>query len=770
VRFTWVDSHLPLALLTTNDYSILSFLSLSFLFALPLVAVPVIIHLYRGRQRDVIPWGAMQFLTQATTKGRSMQRLEELLLMLLRVAAILALILALARPMVRSTWIGGGADREVVLLLDNSLSMARTVENSSACDQMIEEARALIGDLSGSDQVQLMLAAGGGQWLTAEGIPANAPGKRQLLALLEEVEPTLGRANFLECLQLATNLEPHGHPASRHMIVLTDNQAQSWQLEAEGGWRQLRAAREKSAIPTTIEVIACEVASSQLENLAVMQLEASRQIVRPGEPVEFTARVANVGETASVGTVVEWLIDEKVFGSSDLVSLAAQESTQISIQLRQKEGGNFAVTCRIKSEDQIALDQQASVVIEVSDQLPILVVYEAENEPSSKPTDTLFAAALGYEGKIPQPWHSVYRPEIISADALLNTTLGNYRAIVFLNLSDLPPGSEDRLQNFVRSGGGLWVALGDQIDRDTFNRYWYDDGDGLSPISLEALISVGNINKGKINQGDTNKPEGSIHPPERDHPATAQLANTTQLDIDQARLTDYWRLARNTDTQRETWVLLEAGDGSPLVVENIVGEGRVLVQAFPLGLEWSNLPQLKSYVVMIHDWLDYLTAPAMARYNLEPGNPIVALVPADSQFATAKLITPAGNEIALAISSNDENSQVRYSQTQLPGLYRITFETDAAKDLSLPFYVARDPSESEWQPLAAGDRSRLTDLAEVLFDAEGTATAIGTTESGPRNEPVWGALLLTLVLLLAGEQLFSNWLARQRSGVAVTTS
>ena len=51
--------------------------------------------LYRGRQRDVIMWGAMQFLAAAVTKGRRMERLEELLLMALRFAAVAALVLAL---------------------------------------------------------------------------------------------------------------------------------------------------------------------------------------------------------------------------------------------------------------------------------------------------------------------------------------------------------------------------------------------------------------------------------------------------------------------------------------------------------------------------------------------------------------------------------------------------------------------------------------------------------------------------------------------------
>ncbi len=744
--------------LTTSKLPV-NFLGLSFLFALPLIALPVIIHLYRGRQRDVISWGAMQFLEQATTKGRSVQRLEELLLLLLRVAAVLALILALAQPMLRSTWFGSAIDREVVLLLDNSLSMARTVDGTSSCDLMVEKANDFIEDLSSGDTVHVMLAAGGGQWLSAEGIAADSDGKRQLMALLEEIEPTLDRANLLDCLQNVVNTEPHEAPASRQIVVFSDDQSRSWQLESDSAWRQLGSARENSSVPTAIDIIACGFVDADFKNLAVMQLEASRQLVRPEEPIEFTARVTNVGEAVSEETTVQWLVEGEVFSSSDLRSLAPNESTQVSARLQQEKSGKIAVTCQIQAADQNALDGQASVVIEVSDQLSILVVHDFDDGQDDKSAVQLFAAALGYEGEQAQEWHSVYRPELTTVPQLAEIDFSKYRAVVMLNLSELTAETQERLHAFVRAGGGLWLALGDLIDRDTFNRFWYDDGGGLSPISLESLVSV----------DDTNTPPGSIHPPDRDHPATAQLANTTQLDIDQARLAEYWQLVHRGEGEREVWVLLEAGDGSPLVVENLVGDGRVLIQAFPLGLQWTNLPQLKSYVVMIHDWLDYITAPAMTRYNLEPGDAIVANVPDHALMATARLATPAGQEVVLAASGNDESGLIRYTQTRLPGLYCLTFDT-TGKDTILPYYVARDTSESRWQPLEADDRSQLHELAGLQFEGDqmDTTTSVANVEPSPRTKPIWGALLLALVGLLVGEQLLSNWLARHRSGVAVT--
>jgi len=734
-----------------------TFLSGLFLLALPLVAVPVLIHLYRGRQRDEIAWGAMQFLAQAATRSRSMERIEELLLLLLRAAAVAAIIFALARPMVRSSWWGSSGDREVVLVLDNSLSMSREVDGQSASDRMKEKAQAVIDNLVNGDEVHLLLASGGGQWLTAEGILADSTGKHRLRTMLENIEPTLGDADLLGCLQAVVPMEAAGQPASRRVVVLTDNQAKSWQLEAKRAWQQLADSAEKADVPTSMEIVDCSLDDAELDNLAVMRLDTSHKIVRPDEPLDFSAQITNAGQTPSEGVAVEWLIDDKVVGASPLPPLEPQETSQVTTTLRLEHRGIFEVSCRIDAVDQVPLDQQASVVVEVSDQIPILVVHDSADDDSSITAQELFTAALGYDGDQSQPWHSVYRPEVRASAALSSIRLSHYRAVVLTNLADLDRDSIDQLQAFVQLGGGLWLALGDRIDRETFNRNWYDDGDGLSPLPLERLDTV----------GDTKEPAGMIHPPSRDHPATAQLADTTQLDIDEARVREYWRLARGDNSEHEVSILLESGHGSPLVVENYVGHGRVLVQAFPLGLEWSNLPLLKAYVVMVHDWLDYLTAPAAARHNLAPGGLLLASAPSDMAYSAATLHAPDGREVPLVAQEAGDNATFSYSQTQLPGIYRVNFDTGGETVGSMPFYVARDPTESDLQPLGEEQRQKLFEVANLQFDANHAAQA-HVADPVPREEPLWGALLVTLIVLLAGELLLSNWLARQRHGPAVS--
>ncbi len=739
----------------------MSFLNGLFLAALPLVAVPVLIHLYRGRQRDVIPWGAMQFLTQAKTKGRSIERLEELLLLTLRMGAIVALVLALAQPLIRGAWWATSDASEVVLIVDNSLSMSRTVEDLSAWDLLNENMNEVLAELGGGDRVHVLLASGGGEWLTAEGIPADSGGKSRLEAILDNVEPTLGKAELLDCMQRAIQPESEGKQRHRRIVVFTDNQANSWQLDAQGAWRQLEEARKNSAAPTAIEIVDCSLQESKFNNLAVMQIEASSKIVQPNDSIELSALVNNTGHVASQNATVQWLVDENVVATTNLKGLQSNQSARVKTSVRLEHAGHYAITCRADLQDQIALDQQSSVVVEVSDQLPVLLVHDSQPGENAKSANELLMAALGYhQDENAQPWHSVYHPESVTSDELADRTFANYRCVIFTDLGELEPDVLDRLSEFVAKGGALWVALGARTDRVAFNRTWHDEGQGPSPVAIQILRTV----------DDTNEPAGMIHPPSHEHPATVHLANTTQLDIDEARLYEYWQLSPTQGESSSVSVLVESGDGSPLVVENYFGRGRILVQAFPLGLEWSNLPQLKSYVVMVHDWLDYLTAGSTARYNLSPGHAIVASSPAEAAFATPELVTPDGNEHSLIVEpTNDGHARFQFSRTHQPGMYRIAFKSGNETVASLPFYVARDTGESSWQVISEEEREKLLSALGLHTGADSSVAPQQAQAIRP-EEPIWEFLLLLLIVFLASELLLSNWLGRQRSGVAVSTT
>ena len=103
----------------------MNFLQPLTLIALPLVLLPVIIHLINQQRHRTVPWAAMMFLMTAKRMSKGMARIRHFLILLMRVLAIAALIFAISRPL-SGGWLGsiGFAKPDVtMILLDRSASM-----------------------------------------------------------------------------------------------------------------------------------------------------------------------------------------------------------------------------------------------------------------------------------------------------------------------------------------------------------------------------------------------------------------------------------------------------------------------------------------------------------------------------------------------------------------------------------------------------------------------------------------------------------------------
>src|SRR5262249_6292143 len=103
----------------------MTFLQPILLAALPIIALPIIIHLINQRRYQTIRWAAMIFLLAANRMSRGYARLRQLLILLFRMLALAGLVFAVSRPLI-SGWLGrvaGGRPDTTIILLDRSPSM-----------------------------------------------------------------------------------------------------------------------------------------------------------------------------------------------------------------------------------------------------------------------------------------------------------------------------------------------------------------------------------------------------------------------------------------------------------------------------------------------------------------------------------------------------------------------------------------------------------------------------------------------------------------------
>lgn len=102
----------------------MTFLVPALLLALPLAALPVIIHLIHLYRRRQVKWAAMMFLRMAQRMNKGLSRLRQILILAFRVLAVAAILFVITRPMAGGLLgLTGGVPDTVIVLLDRSASM-----------------------------------------------------------------------------------------------------------------------------------------------------------------------------------------------------------------------------------------------------------------------------------------------------------------------------------------------------------------------------------------------------------------------------------------------------------------------------------------------------------------------------------------------------------------------------------------------------------------------------------------------------------------------
>lgn len=211
----------------------MSFLQPFLLLALPLAALPIIIHLINQRRFQTIDWGAMRFLFEATRMSRGYARIRQWLILLFRTLAIATLVIAVSRPLA-SGWVGlmgGGRADTTIVLIDRSPSMMQqgTGTVSSKLDGAINQLSQTLTTLGASRIVIIDSATILPQELSSPEMLAKSP---STLA-------TSATADLPVLLQAAHDYIKSNRTGKTDIWICSDLRANDWDPES-GRWKSLR--------------------------------------------------------------------------------------------------------------------------------------------------------------------------------------------------------------------------------------------------------------------------------------------------------------------------------------------------------------------------------------------------------------------------------------------------------------------------------------------------------------------------------------------------
>jgi hypothetical protein len=243
----------------------MTFLQPWLLLALPLVALPVIIHLINQQRFQSVEWAAMMFLLSAKALSRGYSRLRQWLIMLLRMLAVAAAILAVSRPLSQGWLAAAGGDRSAtsIVLLDRSPSMSQTSgpDGESKLMTARRQVAAALETLGASRVVLIDSVSYTPQELSSP----------RAIEHVSEAEPAAAAADLPLLLQAACDQIGATKSAAGVIWICSDQRANDWKA-SDAAWSAIRETLAKMPQPVRLTLLA--YTEPAVDNLAVRVTQA----------------------------------------------------------------------------------------------------------------------------------------------------------------------------------------------------------------------------------------------------------------------------------------------------------------------------------------------------------------------------------------------------------------------------------------------------------------------------------------------------------------
>jgi hypothetical protein len=696
-----------------------------------LAAVPVIIHLLNRRRFKVVRWGAIDFLLRTLQKTKRRLQLQDLILMLLRAAALALVALACARPVLpagRLAGLVGGGGATTVVVLDNSLSMAVADGGASRFARAKARAAAAVQALPRGSQAALVLMSD----VAASELSEPSRDLALVAGLIEKAGQGAGGTAVPVALAKAAELvRGAAGEAGGEIVLVTDCQAVGWPAATDPAWEAVRQALRGC------HLVVCDVGGEPPANAALVRLEADDAVVAAGSDCTLVAGVVRRGG-GSVPLPVELWADDGRGGALRKVASATAEAGEgartVRLAHRFAQGGQYRLEARLPP-DALAADDRRALVLDVVERVRVCVIAQGQ-------AGGFLKAALAADADGAADGREAIEVALLSPDRLADLNLDDYRAVILAGVAD-PGRLAEALRTAVGDGRGLVLLPGPDSDPVAWNRGLGE----LLPAKLSArpqvLAAAGAAGSGFA----TDRLE---------HPVTTFFAvPENQPWLAQPRFRQAWGLEPAAGA---TTVLRLAG-GQPWLVERPFGRGVVELAAGPVDKSWSDLPLRPAFLMLMRRLVQHAALGTPPRLNLRVHEPLRLGVPAREAQDRFTLTRPDGASAAVAAGLGpDGRPQIEVGDTGLAGFYAIA----RAGGATTRFAVEAAPAESD----LAHARS------EVLAPCLG---ALPTVWIGPDEDlaarlerarsglEIWPWILaLAAACLVAESLLAARWAPKER--------
>lgn len=502
-----------------------------FLWALAILAIPILIHLFYFRRFKKVYFTNVRFLKEIKQETSNRNRLKNILILLSRLLALAFLIGAFAQPFLPNKSGISTSSKTVSVFVDNSFSMASLSEDVPLFEQAKKKASEIINAYSEQDKFQILTHDFFGRhqrFLTKE----DALQELDNLVISPEVkslEQILTKQNLLHSNKVAEVQETY---------VISDFQNSIVDPNVN--------------IDTSINHYFLPIQSIQDNNVALDSAWFLSPTPMLNSNNQVVVKISNYSNNPVENIRLSLNQDGQIrpFG---LLNIDANRSVYDTVNIALNRPGVHQLSLEI-TDYPIQFDDKYLLSFNVPEKINVLEIFERNQ---SKYLDALFDG-LNYFELNSQPVKQVKYGELAS-----------YNLIILNDLINLSTGLSSEIKKYLEAGGNVLYFPGKGSPISDHNNFLNTVGSDAFQNSISESMEVKKINTGEFVFSDVFE----------------KISNNMNLPVVKFYF-DFNSISRNKAIS-----LLSYRDGNDYLRKYNISGGQLYVCSAPLSIEQNDLAQ-----------------------------------------------------------------------------------------------------------------------------------------------------------------------------------
>ena len=383
------------------------------LWALLLLVIPIIIHLFQLRRFRKTPFTNVRLLQKVVAKTRKSQSLKKWLLLITRLLLITAIVLAFAQPFRAAKT---ALDRrEVVIYLDDSFSMQARTENGTLLKSAVQD---LVKGMDPNTQINLFTNNLSYERISMEDI------QNELLSL----PYTYKQLHLNEILLKASSFFSQDESTRKELIAISDFQENMFDLNDS---------------VTDFDIHLVQLQPDQILNISIDSISSGNTT---STQLELKAILTSTGDVENTPVSI-WNADTLI--AKTAARFSENNKAEVVFSLPQ----NTVIDGKVEISDSgLVYDNQIYFNIAQKETIQVLVIGQESTD---------FFQRIFQEPE--------FEIESSGLENLNYSDIDKQNLIILNQLASIPNSLNNALESFSNAGGSLVIIPANEADLDSYN-------------------------------------------------------------------------------------------------------------------------------------------------------------------------------------------------------------------------------------------------------------------------------------------------------------